>query len=146
MDHYPSSIINSDSRFYPGSLCKRLGEDAPARLWTIGHRDLLLLPKIALFCSKSCPGDAILRAMDQARKWREQGHCIISGFHSPIEAEKPPNLLNKFPGGQFPTPTLEADRSKLVSERMIFRQQGMGHRVVGNGLVSFQFKKKGRFI
>jgi len=40
-----------------------------------------------LFCSNICPGDAILKAMDQAQEWRNQGRCIISGFHSPIEKE-----------------------------------------------------------
>ena len=78
--------INSQS--YPNLLTKRLGKDAPVRLWVIGSPDLLLdLPKTALFCSNKCPGDAILAAMDQARKWRDQGRCIISGFHSPIEKE-----------------------------------------------------------
>jgi predicted Rossmann fold nucleotide-binding protein DprA/Smf involved in DNA uptake len=43
--------------------------------------------KIALFCSARCPGDAILRAYDQAAKWRNEGRCVISGFHSPVEKE-----------------------------------------------------------
>ncbi len=66
---------------------ERLDRDAPVRLWAIGSLDLLNVPKTALFCSKTCPGDAILAAMDQAQKWRDQGRCIISGFHSPIERE-----------------------------------------------------------
>jgi predicted Rossmann fold nucleotide-binding protein DprA/Smf involved in DNA uptake len=66
---------------------ERLDRDAPVRLWAIGSLDLLNVPKTALFCSKTCPGDAILAAMDQAQKWRDQGRCIISGFHSPIEKE-----------------------------------------------------------
>lgn len=66
---------------------ERLDRDAPVRLWAIGRLDLLNVPKTALFCSKTCPGDAVLAAMDQAQKWREQGRCIISGFHSPIEKE-----------------------------------------------------------
>jgi len=48
---------------------------------------LLALPKTALFCSARCPGDAILRAYDQAAKWRDEGRCVISGFHSPVEKE-----------------------------------------------------------
>ena len=66
---------------------ERLDRDAPVRLWAVGNLDLLNVPKTALFCSKTCPGDAILAAMDQAQKWRDQGRCIISGFHSPIERE-----------------------------------------------------------
>ena len=80
-------VIDYDSQSYSILLNKRLGKDAPARLWTIGRTDLISISKTALFCSKSCPGDAILKAMDQAQKWRGQGRCIISGFHSPIEKE-----------------------------------------------------------
>jgi predicted Rossmann fold nucleotide-binding protein DprA/Smf involved in DNA uptake len=66
---------------------ERLDRDAPVQLWAIGSMDLLNVPKTALFCSETCSGDAILAAMDQAQKWRDQGRCIISGFHSPIEKE-----------------------------------------------------------
>lgn len=34
-----------------------------------------------------CPGRAILAAYDQAAYWREQGRCVISGFHSAVEEE-----------------------------------------------------------
>jgi predicted Rossmann fold nucleotide-binding protein DprA/Smf involved in DNA uptake len=81
------AIINRQNRQYPNLLFERLGKDAPARFWAIGSPNLIGIPKIALFCSKICPGDAILKAMDQAQKWRNQGRCIISGFHSPIEKE-----------------------------------------------------------
>ncbi len=80
-------IIDQDSPFYPVSLVKRMGKDAPIRLWAIGRPDLINMPKTAFFCSNRCPGNAILTAMDQAQEWREQGRCIISGFHSPIEKE-----------------------------------------------------------
>jgi predicted Rossmann fold nucleotide-binding protein DprA/Smf involved in DNA uptake len=86
MDH-PLQVIDRNSRSYPILLAKRLGKDAPVRLWAIGLLDLVSAPKTALFCSKSCPGDAILAAIDQAQRWRDQGRCIISGFHSPIEKE-----------------------------------------------------------
>ncbi|MBC8420936.1 MAG: DNA-processing protein DprA [Desulfobacterales bacterium] len=81
------TIIDPENRRYPRLLMERLDRDAPVRLWAIGSLDLLNVPKTALFCSKTCPGDAILAAMDQAQKWRDQGRCIISGFHSPIERE-----------------------------------------------------------
>lgn len=80
-------IIERKSQSYPNLLVKRLGKDAPARLWVIGSIELINTPKTAFFCSNRCPGDAILKAMDQAQKWRDQGRCIISGFHSPIEKE-----------------------------------------------------------
>ena len=86
IDH-PLRVIDRKSQFYPILMTERLGSNAPVRLQAIGSLDLIRIPKTALLCSKSCPGDAILRAMDQAQKWRNQGRCIISGFHSPIEKE-----------------------------------------------------------
>jgi predicted Rossmann fold nucleotide-binding protein DprA/Smf involved in DNA uptake len=81
------AIINRQNRKYPNLLIERLSKDAPVRLWAIGRLDLINIPKTALFCSKICPGDAIIKALDQAQKWRNQRRCIISGFHSPIEKE-----------------------------------------------------------
>jgi|SRR5579872_1419882 len=72
---------------YPACLRARLGAEMPPNLFTIGNLDLLALPKTALFCSARCPGDSILRTYDQAAQWRDQGNCIISGFHSPVEKE-----------------------------------------------------------
>ena len=95
IDH-PLQAIDRNSPSYSNLLAKRLGEDAPVRLWVIGSLGLLGKPKTALFCSNQCPGDAILAAMDQARKWRDQGRCIISGFHSPIEKECLQILLRGF--------------------------------------------------
>jgi predicted Rossmann fold nucleotide-binding protein DprA/Smf involved in DNA uptake len=82
----PVSLTPSDAR-YPARLGERLGGAAPAQVFAVGNLDLLSLPKTALFCSARCPGDAILRAYDQAAKWRDAGRCIISGFHSPVEKE-----------------------------------------------------------
>ncbi len=66
---------------------QRLGADAPAQLSALGNLDLLSLPKTALFCSARCPGHIILPAYDQAAQWRDAGHCVVSGFHSPVEKE-----------------------------------------------------------
>ena len=77
---------DADAR-YPARLRERLGGDAPAQLTALGNLDLLALPKAALFCSARCPGSAILRAYDQAARWRDAGRCIIGGFHSPVEQE-----------------------------------------------------------
>ncbi|MCF8144638.1 MAG: DNA-processing protein DprA [Deltaproteobacteria bacterium] len=85
--YLPLQVIDNNSPSFPVQLTERLGRDTPVRLWAIGRLDLLSVPKTALFCSKTCPGHAILKAMDQAQKWRDEGRCIISGFHSPIEKE-----------------------------------------------------------
>ncbi len=74
-------------RSYPSRLTERMGPSAPDTLTALGNPDLLALPKTALFCSARCPGSAILAAYDQAALWRDEGRCIISGFHSPIEQE-----------------------------------------------------------
>ena len=80
------NVLRDDPR-YPACLRQRLGTDAPARLTTAGSIALLGQPKTALFCSSRCPGEAILRAYDQAARWRDAGRCVISGFHSPVEKE-----------------------------------------------------------
>ena len=72
---------------YPAILASRLGDDTPAELIALGNADLLRAPRTALFCSARTPGDAILRAHDAARRMRDDGVTVISGFHSPIENE-----------------------------------------------------------
>jgi predicted Rossmann fold nucleotide-binding protein DprA/Smf involved in DNA uptake len=81
------TLLNATNVRYPPRLRERLGEHALPQLTALGNLDLLALPKTALFCSARCPGDAILRAYDQAAKWRDEGRCVISGFHSPVEKE-----------------------------------------------------------
>lgn len=71
----------------PRRLTARLGKEAPQELWGLGNISLLDERMTALFCSARCPGDVILRAYDQAARWRDAGRCIISGFHSPVERE-----------------------------------------------------------
>lgn len=44
-------------------------------------------PKLALFCSIKCPGKLILNTYDLAKKLRQEGITVISGFHSPMEKE-----------------------------------------------------------
>ncbi len=72
---------------YPAVLLDRLGEKAPETLTAIGPIEYLANRKTALFCSARTPGEAILRAHDMARRLRDQGKTVISGFHSPIEKE-----------------------------------------------------------
>jgi len=80
-------VLTAGDAAYPPQLLARLGQQAPACLTLVGNASLLSLPKTALFCSARCPGRAILPAYDQAARWRDQGRCVISGFHSPIESE-----------------------------------------------------------
>jgi predicted Rossmann fold nucleotide-binding protein DprA/Smf involved in DNA uptake len=80
-------VLNLADDFYPEQLSERLGADAPPQLKALGNLDLLACPKTALFCSARCPGHVILPAYDQAAKWRDEGRCVISGFHSPVERE-----------------------------------------------------------
>ena len=72
---------------WPADLEKRLGRDAPSRLWAIGKLEILAERKVGLFCSVRCPGNAILCAYDTARKFRDEGVTVVSGFHSPVEKE-----------------------------------------------------------
>jgi len=80
-------VIDPGNQGYPPALKDRLGDDAPDNIWYIGNIQLLKIPKTALFCSKICPGEAILQAITKAQEWRDNGRCIISGFHSPVEKE-----------------------------------------------------------
>jgi predicted Rossmann fold nucleotide-binding protein DprA/Smf involved in DNA uptake len=86
MNLLPATISQDDSR-YPARLRQRLGTDAPPELTALGNLELLSKPMTALFCSARCPGNVILHAYDQAAQWRDSGHCVISGFHSPVEKE-----------------------------------------------------------
>jgi predicted Rossmann fold nucleotide-binding protein DprA/Smf involved in DNA uptake len=85
--HAGPQRIARDAEDYPELLRSRLGENAPPELILLGDRGLLRLRKTALFCSARTPGNAILRAHDTARRMRDEGVTVISGFHSPIERE-----------------------------------------------------------
>jgi predicted Rossmann fold nucleotide-binding protein DprA/Smf involved in DNA uptake len=56
-------------------------------LYAIGNINLLNLPLIALFCSRKCPGDAILKAYDLAQELCDKETPVISGFHTPVEKD-----------------------------------------------------------
>ncbi len=53
----------------------------------IGDAGILDRPKVALFCSVKCPGKLILDTYDLAKRFRDEGLTVISGFHSPMEQE-----------------------------------------------------------
>lgn len=54
---------------------------------TIGNIDLLKLSKTAFLCSRQVPASVVLKCYDWAIEQREQGNCVISGFHSQIEKD-----------------------------------------------------------
>jgi hypothetical protein len=53
----------------------------------IGNLELLKLEKTAFLCSRKIPASIVLKCYDWAIAQREQGKCIISGFHSKIEKD-----------------------------------------------------------
>lgn len=54
---------------------------------SLGNTDLLKLPKTAFLCSRQVPASVVLKCYDWAIAQREQGVCVISGFHSQIEKD-----------------------------------------------------------
>ena len=56
-------------------------------LRVLGDATILDRPKVALFCSVKCPGKLVLDTYDLAKRFRDEGVTVISGFHSPMEQE-----------------------------------------------------------
>lgn len=82
------TVIKSTDHDYPARLHERLGERTPKALSIIGDASRLFQPKkTALFCSVRCPSGKTVAAYDMARKLRDDGVAVISGFHSPVEKE-----------------------------------------------------------
>ena len=54
---------------------------------SLGNTELLKLRKIAFLCSREIPATAVLKCYDWAIEQRENGNCVISGFHSKIEKD-----------------------------------------------------------
>jgi predicted Rossmann fold nucleotide-binding protein DprA/Smf involved in DNA uptake len=82
----PTALRPSDAE-WPPCLTERLGQAAPPAMYGIGPLALLAAHRIAISCSVRAPGGSILRAHDVARRMRDEGVTVISGFHSPIEKE-----------------------------------------------------------
>lgn len=53
----------------------------------IGNYEILNLSKTAFLCSRKVPASAVLKCYDWAISQREEGNCVISGFHSQIEKD-----------------------------------------------------------
>jgi predicted Rossmann fold nucleotide-binding protein DprA/Smf involved in DNA uptake len=71
----------------PKPLQKHLLPEWHDPVHMLGNQDILQQKKLALFCSRKCPGNLILKAYDLARSLREDGVTVISGFHTPVEKE-----------------------------------------------------------
>src|SRR6266516_8206315 len=57
------------------------------KLWCHGNRDILTERLRAVLCSKACPGEKIIEAIDLALRWRVENRSVISGFHTAVEKE-----------------------------------------------------------
>lgn len=54
----------------------------------LGNLDLLQCqPKITFLCSRQVPAEVVLKCYDWAITTRNEGKCVISGFHSPLEKD-----------------------------------------------------------
>ena len=87
------SITQTDTN-YPKRLKKYLKTETPETIWTRGNINLLPGQNTslngdlwALFCSKKCPGELILKTHDLAQTFKERGIPTIGGYHSPMEKE-----------------------------------------------------------
>ncbi len=54
---------------------------------TLGNTEIIARPKTAFLCSRDYPAAAVLRIYDWAKEMRENGECVISGFHSALERD-----------------------------------------------------------
>jgi predicted Rossmann fold nucleotide-binding protein DprA/Smf involved in DNA uptake len=91
--HLAPTPVFRGSAQYPTTLARRCGNSAPEAIAIFGSSTPLSGCLIGLFCSRETPGATILKALDQAAAWREEGRCVISGFHSPLERECLATLL-----------------------------------------------------
>ena len=54
----------------------------------LGNLDLLQCqPKITFLCSRQVPAEVVLKCYDWAIATRNEGKCVVSGFHSPLEKD-----------------------------------------------------------
>ncbi len=79
-------VISPEDEQYPKDRLAHWFPTLPP-LHALGNLDLLRLPLTAIFCSRKCPGEAILKAYDLASDLREKEIPVISGFHTPVEKD-----------------------------------------------------------
>lgn len=79
--------LTQEDTNYPSRLIARLGPMAPHTLTCAGPTHLMAGRMVAVFCSRKCPGTAILNTYDVLMKLRHRPLAVISGYHSPMEKE-----------------------------------------------------------
>jgi predicted Rossmann fold nucleotide-binding protein DprA/Smf involved in DNA uptake len=53
----------------------------------LGNKEILNQSKIGFLCSRKVPANIILKTYDWAIEQKDNGVCIVSGFHSKIEKD-----------------------------------------------------------
>ena len=56
-------------------------------IFTLGDVDIAEHHKTAFLCSRNYPARAVLPVYDWAKATRENGECVMSGFHSRLERD-----------------------------------------------------------
>lgn len=79
--------VGPNSHYLPADLEQRLPWYSAKSLRSLGDFRIADTKKLALFCSKKCPGTLIIRTHDLAHALRDAGITVIGGFHSPVEEE-----------------------------------------------------------
>lgn len=97
---------------YPDVLVGRMGAAAPAAVQLIGHAGVLRQPLVAWFSSGRLPPDLLIPALEMARRLRDDGVVVASGFHSPVERE----VLEILTRG--PQPVVVCPARTLLSARL----------------------------
>jgi len=77
----PAGMISKENSTPVAELVEATG------LEYYGNLDIINTQKIAFLCSRSLPASAVLKCYDWAIEQRENGKCVISGFHSQIEKD-----------------------------------------------------------
>jgi predicted Rossmann fold nucleotide-binding protein DprA/Smf involved in DNA uptake len=80
-------IISPEHPDHPAGLKTCIAFKTAPTLTAIGNLSLLQKPAIALFCSRQCSGELILKTYDLAQSLRDSEILVISGFHTPIEQD-----------------------------------------------------------
>lgn len=80
---------------------------------TYGNPDIFQRHKTAFLCSRRYPAGAVLRIYDWAREMRDNGECVVSGFHSALERDVLQLLLR----GEQPLILVTARLAETLSSR-----------------------------
>lgn len=79
--------IHKSDPEYPATLHRFLTDDAPESASALGNLQILSHPKLAVFCSSSCPAAVGSETKRLMQNVVDAGLTVISGFHSEAEKE-----------------------------------------------------------